>query len=273
MKSNFVRNIWMTLVAIVTFINLNSTLLGAEMTNTPVPMAKMLSTNKMFSVDISSIGSTKYLQWETGLPLHEGPVIQNEVIVTHVPTGLYLDLWNSYAFSGKLSEYENYGNEIDFIFGWSKTTEKGWNWDVGMAYINEPPFGTWGKNDSIWPYVKFGKNQKVLGQEVNFYGRFDSYTPLRGSGYKGDKIFSLGTETTFEVTSWLSVPVKSDFGYVTEGMGMNTGGFRWKGQIGTEWKVLSWMKITFPTATVYRDLGWNEYKSDWMFWGGFKISL
>lgn len=70
----------------------------------------------MFEVNFSTKVLSRYVG-DTGVVAYNRPVSQNDLIITHTPSGIYLNIWQSGSLSHP-GRSTNYGNEIEYFLGW-----------------------------------------------------------------------------------------------------------------------------------------------------------
>jgi hypothetical protein len=81
--------------------------------------------SRLFELSFSSKVLNRYVG-ETGGVSYDRPVSQNDLTITHIPSGVYLDIWQSISLSHS-GRSTNEGNEIDYFIGWS-----GDMWGIGV---------------------------------------------------------------------------------------------------------------------------------------------
>jgi hypothetical protein len=173
--------------------------------NNPVSVAA--DDKKNIEASTSSRVFSKYID-DAGLVAHNGPVVQSELTIVHVPSGFYVDIWHSASIShGGVSS--NYGNEIDYTLGWSGDFA-GIEIDAGITYIDNITLFTMPVGDSVRPYVELNKKFEV--DERNTMTPFiktEYGIPAKGGSreLKGLHIHS-GLKHHLEITKGLNVNQK-----------------------------------------------------------------
>jgi hypothetical protein len=234
--------------------------------------AEDVSTNRNFSVKATSGVFNQYLAFASGIMVYDKPEVETDVLITHKPTGIYIDIWHGTGLNANFNEKKSLNDEVDLKIGWSKELGKGWGFDTGVSYFNEPSLSTLGKGDIWLSYLEINKSLKVYGQEIKAFTKVSSYTPNKGSGFKGDKVFDLGAYAPFTLTKKLSIFMKTGGAYITEGFGEQAG-FSWISYISANWSVSSTVTLSLPQATFYVPLGWNGMKSDVVFGGSLSVAI
>ncbi len=144
------------------------------------------SFNKDISVTLSSRVYSKYLsELGTASVCHDKPVIQTNLFIS-LPKGFYLGIGHSAGLDGTgLSS--NSGDEINYIFGWSKKTKE-INLDIGVCYFDGVNLFTMPKGDLIYPYFEISKEFKVFKKHtlepyISFGFPFSAYANEFGHGF------------------------------------------------------------------------------------------
>ena len=88
-----------------------------------------------YKISVSSTVKSSYVGGQTGIRLHDGPVIQNMVTVSR--KGTYAYIWVSSPLDARWNR--DFGTEIDLGIGHDFALAKGWRLDLGYAYYNLIP--------------------------------------------------------------------------------------------------------------------------------------
>ena len=154
------------------------------------------------SVTVTSVVLSKYIG-SAGSLAYDKPVWQTDIFIS-LPKGFYIDLWHSGDLRHGLGS-QNYGNEIDWTFGWSPT----FKWaqvDVGATYIDEPSlFGKW-REDYVVPYLEVRRGIDAgKGHTLIPYLRAELILPVKMDWEGRDDRYFLGTRHQWKVAPWLTL--------------------------------------------------------------------
>lgn len=86
-----------------------------------------------FSVALDAAYYSHYVGEISGNVSHDNSVFQQSVTLTHNPSGIYALVWNSYSPKGGVNS--DYGDEVDYIIGFSKEI-RGFTVDAGYAFYD-----------------------------------------------------------------------------------------------------------------------------------------
>lgn len=209
------------------------------------------------SVSVQSVVSDKYVGTD-GSELYGAGVIQSDVFMTF-ENGIYLDIWNSTPFSGL---NENCGSEQDLGFGWTGPVPVSdfslAVMDVGVTYYDEPRLQDFGAGDILNGHVKLS----VTTNGITVFESYEKNVALKGSGFEGFDLFSLGVSRLMGHTSGVVVNGTAALGYSFGGTDLNDGlMFRLAYDVSypltKKLKLVAPLKVWLPLTTY--DLRENEF--------------
>jgi len=117
---------------------------------------------------------------DTGVVFYNRPVSQNDLTITHVPSGIYLDFWQSISLSHS-GRSTNFGNEIEYYAGWAGEIA-GIGVDAGVAYFDLITLFNMPGGDVIQPYIELNKKFDVAeGHTLTPYVRAEYGLPAKGN--------------------------------------------------------------------------------------------
>lgn len=263
-----------------------------SLTQTPTTQLIMMKTIRsyciiviMFLVAVTCWGTTnltytartagydKYLSESSGLKFYEGPVIQTDITVFHNPSGLAFNIWHCTGLdNGDLNnDMGLYDDEIDYTISLNRPLSKTNRvfGSLGACYFNEPDLSKHGAGDIWLFFLSLTKTVNIGNQEINLSLSPKLYVPNPGTHLQGERLLTVGAGTKFQVFDYLSIPLYTDFGVVSDGFGVE-GGFRWMGKISLEWKPFKRFPLTvnLPSYQEFVPLGWNDFHHERVL-GGF----
>jgi len=160
--------------------------------------------NKKIVATISSMVFSKCVD-DAGVVAHNKPVVQSDLTITHLRSGVYVDIWHSMSLTqGGISN--NYGNEIDYSIGWSGDFA-GIGIDAGVTYIDVIDLFTMPVGDVIQPYVELSRKFEVNDRNmITPFIKTEYGTPAKGNAreLKGLHIHS-GLKHNWNVKKRLTV--------------------------------------------------------------------
>lgn len=170
------------------------------------------------------IVSTKVLSryvGSSGLLAHEKPVLQTDLYLL-LPKGFYADLWHSVGLDGT-SMSSDFGDEIDYTFGWTGGDVKGLGVDVGVTYLDLVDLFD-GRRDLLYPYLEV--NRKFPLFEKSFfipYVRVERYFPLASESFDGGTYLQAGMRHLWDPISLLTISQRVGVLYDDGAFGLGAG--------------------------------------------------
>jgi len=164
--------------------------------------------NRLFELSFSSKVLNRYVG-ETGVVSYNRPVSQNDLTITHVPSGIYLDIWQSISLS-HTGRSTNEGNEIDYFIGWSGDMW-GIGVDTGIGYFDLITLFNMPAGDVTQPYIELNKKIAIAGQHaLTPYARIEYGIPAKGNAkeFRGLYVHT-GLKHGWQVTDAISVNQKA----------------------------------------------------------------
>jgi hypothetical protein len=162
----------------------------------------------------------RYLGPGFGDVLCEDPVIQPGVDL-EFGNGFNGGIWFSHSPN---DQERDYGEEMDFIFGWSgpmpqqTALAEGAELDVSLTYYDEPTRLVFGKGD-IW--CLSARSSVPLGNWTHSFG-VSRYEPMPGSDFPAAWLFGPAIERTLDLGSDFSVTAENQLNY-GHGYGFGSG--------------------------------------------------
>ena len=108
----------------------------------------------LLEINFSTKVLTQYAG-DTGVVAYNRPVSQNDLTITLIQSGMYLDIWQSVSLSHP-GRSTNYGNEIEYYAGWSGEIS-GIGVDTGVGYFDLITLFSMPEGDVIQPYFELNK--------------------------------------------------------------------------------------------------------------------
>lgn len=162
----------------------------------------------LFEINFSTKVLNKYVG-DTGFVAYNHPVSQNDLTITHVPSGIYLDIWQSISLSHS-GRSTNYGNEIEYFLGWAGDIA-GIGVDTGVAYFDLITLFNMPEGDVIQPYIELNKKFDVAGRHtLTPYVRAEYGIPAKGNAneFKGLYVYT-GLKHGWQISKNVSVSQKA----------------------------------------------------------------
>jgi len=139
----------------------------------------------LFEINFSTKVLNRYVG-DTGVVAYNRPVSQSDLTITHNPTGIYLDIWQSISLNNA-GRSTNFGNEIEYYVGWAGEIT-GIGVDTGVAYFDLITLFNMPEGDIIQPYIELNKKFAVAeGHTLTPYARAEYGIPAKGNAkeFKG----------------------------------------------------------------------------------------
>jgi hypothetical protein len=134
---------------------------------------------KDFSVNLYS-GVYSKLLMDNGVVFHDGPVMQNELLIS-LTKGFYLDLWHSMGMNGSgLSS--GLDDRLAYTVGWRNGVGK-YSFDAGVTYIDMVGLLEIPDRDILLPYLEVNRvvTTKSGNQIFSPYCKIQPGFPANGS--------------------------------------------------------------------------------------------
>lgn len=199
----------------------------------------------------------KYLNPGFGDVLCDDTVIQPGVDL-EFGNGFNGGLWFSHSPNG---QERDYGEELDFIFGWSGPMPKqmalpeGSEMEVNLTYYDEPTRLVFGEGD-IWC---LSTRASVPLEITTLSFGVSRYEPMPGSDFPAAWLFGPAIERTFDLGSDFSVTAENQLNY-GHGYGLGSG-FVFNPNISLNYSVSE--EVTWSLkATGYVQLGTNDEREN-----------
>lgn len=135
-----------------------------------VVLALVSTANAEISGSLASHCQPKYVGGDGAL-FYDDSVVQSNLFVGF-SNSVYVDIWGSKS----VSDGQNYGNEVDLAIGYAKN-----GLDIGLAYWNLMPVGTFSNEDILSPYAGFSKEWQY---GLTPFVKAEGLVNLDGSGSK-----------------------------------------------------------------------------------------
>jgi hypothetical protein len=220
--------------------------------------------------------STKVLNQyvgDTGVVAYNRPVSQNDLTITHVPSGMYLDIWQSVSLSHP-GRSTNYGNEIEYYAGWSGEIA-GIGVDTGVGYFDLITLFSMPEGDVIQPYIELNKKfDAAEGHTLTPYVRAEYGIPAKGNAkeFKGLYVYT-GLKHGWQISKDVSVSQKAAIIFDDGAYGADRA---WVGayEIASSYRITEWLsfdlsgKIIGPLTKVT-----DGRKMELIGGGGFSVNF
>jgi len=193
------------------------------------------------SVSLRSVVADRYVGSSSGGVVYDKPVLQTDLFIAF-QNGIYVDFWNSKSLN---SDWENYGNEIDWSLGWYGLV-RGFGLDVGVAYFDEPMGFAFDKQDSWCSHIKVSRDIGLC----TVYGSFENYAVWHNSGTTGGNVYTIGASKNMEVNKLLSIKSSASTAYDGGPYGRETGFLLHTGA-ELDWKVSEKLTLVIPEVKLH----------------------
>ncbi|KKQ52436.1 MAG: hypothetical protein US70_C0009G0031 [Parcubacteria group bacterium GW2011_GWD2_38_11] len=97
---------------------------------------------------------------DAGTVFYNRSVVENELTITHTPSGVYLEIWVSTSLKNA-GVSTNYGNEIDYTLGWAGEVA-GIGIDAGVSYWDIATLFESPEGDIVQPYLELNKKFDII---------------------------------------------------------------------------------------------------------------
>ncbi len=194
-----------------------------------------------FEVNFSTKVLNQYVG-DTGVVAYNRPVSQNDLTITHIPSGIYLDIWQSISLN-HVGRSTNLGNEIEYFLGWSGDIA-GIEMDAGVAYFDLITLFKMPEGDVIQPYIELNKKFDVTERHtLTPYVRAEYGIPAKGNAkeFKGLYVYS-GLKHGWQVSKDVSVNQKAAIIFDDGAYGADRA---WVGayEIAPSYRIKEWLSI------------------------------
>lgn len=235
-------------------------------------MAMILSANfswaeeddPIFSFDTSVSGYSKYVGGISGATFFDEAVVQPSIMLTHNPSGLYLNLWASYSPDGGIDS--DYGDEVDYIAGINQDVGPV-NVDIYYAHYNCYELDKHGDGDvhAVGTVIGF---PEIFGIEPYVEAE---YNIVRGVSQENGLLYRLGGN--FSPIEKLTLDISA--GGHSEIYGTRHEGLSFaRGSITYEINLAENLILT-PEINLQKRIGYSEQNggfTDDVIWGGVTAS-
>jgi hypothetical protein len=193
----------------------------------------------LFEVNLSAKVLNQYVG-DTGVVNYNRPVLQNDLTITHVSSGVYLDIWQSISLS-RSGVSSNYGNELEYFIGWSGEIF-GIGADAGIGYFDLITLFNMPKGDVIQPYIELNKKAELGGHHTLIpYVRVEYGIPAKGNAkeFKGLYVYN-GLKHGWQITEYISVNQKAVIIFDDGAYGADRA---WVGayEISSSYRIIEWL--------------------------------
>lgn len=195
----------------------------------------------LFEINFSTKVVNQYVG-DTGVVAYNRSVSQNDLTITHVPSGIYLDIWQSISLSHS-GRSTNYGNEIEYYLGWSGEIA-GIGVDAGVAYFDLITLFEIPEGDVIQPYIELNKKFDVAERHtLTPYVRAEYGIPAKGNAkeIKGLYVYT-GLKHGWQISKDVSVIQKATIIFDDGAYGADR---TWVGayEIAPSYRMKEWLSI------------------------------
>jgi len=204
--------------------------------------------SRLFEISFSSKVLNRYVG-DTGVVSYDRPVSQNDLTITHNPSGVYLDIWQSISLthSGRST---NYGNEIEYLIGWSGEII-GIGADAGIGYFDLITLFNMPEGDVIQPYIEFNKKITAAGQHtLTPYVRAEYGIPAKGNAKELKGLYvHTGLKHGWQITDDISVSQKAALIFDGGAYGADRA---WVGayEVSPSYRVREWLSLDLSGKVV-----------------------
>jgi hypothetical protein len=197
------------------------------------------SDRALLEINFSTKVLNRYIG-DTGVATYNHPVSQNDLTIIHVPTGFYLDIWQSISTSHS-GRSTNYGNEIEYFLGWSGEIA-GIGMDTGIGYFDLITLFAMPGGDVVQPYVELTKKINVTDQHaITPYVRAEYGIPAKGNAkeLKGLYVYS-GLKHGWQISKDFSINQKVSIIFDDGAYGVDRA---WVGayEISPSYRIIEWL--------------------------------
>ena len=218
------------------------------------------------SFTFRSVVASKYLAFSSGGMLYDKPVVQSDLFVSF-QNGLYADVWNSKSFEGSWGK--SLGDEVDYGVGYGRSLGKGFSFDIGVTYFDEPMAFTESVGDILYSHIKVCKAFKP----VTVFACWENYTTMPGTAFEGGNLYSLGVSKQLNIWKMLSASSSVAMTYDDGGFGMGKG-FLAKGSIELDWAITKNLTLIAQQVNFYITISTHDSRDpDAVIFGGFSYKF
>lgn len=226
---------------------------------------------KVFEINLSTKVLNQYVG-DTGVVVYNRPVSQNDLTITHIPSGIYLDIWQSISLnhSGRST---NFGNEIDYTLGWSGDIA-GIGIDTGVAYLDLITLFKMTEGDVVQPYIELNKKLDIAERHtLTPYVRVEYGIPAKGNAkeFKGLYVYT-GLKHGCQVSKNISISQKAAIIYDD---GAYAADRAWVGtyEIAPSYRITDWLSFDLTGKIIGPFTNVNDgRKTQFIGGGGFSVN-
>jgi hypothetical protein len=155
------------------------------------------SMDKPWSFDLGTTMATKYMGTD-GSTYDSHPVVQQDVCLTHNPTGIYFDVWGNKGLHR--GDNDSWSDEVDLTVGWSKDNlPAGLVLDTGISVFCLNPVNGGVTFNYFDAYTSLARPIESENLTVTPKIQLDTYLPAEDRGDVGGVLCTISFEQRFKL--------------------------------------------------------------------------